>query len=138
MDPIGFTGTLIAIIQVSFKIVSVCYEYRSNFKDAPRDISRIADEVANVGDVTRRLLKIAEGDSDSSLPSLKSMSKSGGILQQCLAELLDLKTTLKLGKMASLKTALVWPLKQKEVEKWLQAIGRIKSTLQLAISADNT
>ncbi|CAM1510491.1 Fc.00g008260.m01.CDS01 [Cosmosporella sp. VM-42] len=137
IEPIGLVGTLIAIVQVCSKVVSVCYEYRSGVKDAPKDNSRILDEVTSVRNIAERLVKIAESDRFSESPSLHSMNEAGGLLHKCLAELVDLKTTLKLGKSVGLRTALQWPFKQQEAEKRLLVIGRIKSTLQLALSADN-
>ncbi|KAF7559303.1 hypothetical protein G7046_g4857 [Stylonectria norvegica] len=137
IEPIGLIGTLIAIVQVCNKVVSVCYEYRSGFKDAPKDISRILDEVASVRNIAERLVSIAEADYSSSLPSLQSMSEPESALHKCLDELVDLKKKLKIGKKVTLLTALIWPLKQAEAEKRLLVIGRIKATLQLALAADN-
>lgn len=137
IDPIGLVGTLIGIIQVCNKVVSVCYEYRNAVKGAPREISLVLDEVGSVGEIARRLFQIAHANESCDSSLLQTMTTGGRTLETCLAELIDLKTTLKLGKKAGRKTALVWPWKQPEAEKRLQIIGRIKLTLQLALSADN-
>ena len=137
IDPIGLVGTLIAIIQVSNKIVSVCYEYRNGVRNASREISQILAEVASVGDIAQRLLKTAESDYSADLPSLQSLTGDDSTLRKCLDELIDLKAGLKQGKSGGLKSALVWPWKRPEVEKRVQVIERVKLTLQLALSADN-
>lgn len=137
IDPIGLVGTLIAIIQVCNKVVSVCYDYRNGVRGAPREISLVMDEVASVGEIARRLFQIAETNASSESPLLQTMTTGGGTLEKCLNELVDLKTSLKLGKKTGKITALVWPWKQPEAERRLQIIGRIKLTLQLALSADN-
>ena len=128
---------MIAIVQVCSKVVSVCYEYRSGVKDAPKDASRILDEVASIRNIAENLVKIAESDLEPESSSLQIINEAGGPLHKCLNELVDLKSTLKLGKGMSRKAALIWPFKQSEAEKRLAVIARIKATLQLAVSADN-
>lgn len=136
IDPIGLVGTLIAIIHVCNKVVTVCYDYRTGVRDAPQEISRILNEVSSVRSVAQRLLQVAETDQTGALPSLQAMTSDDGTLSKCLTELVDLKTSLKLGKRSALKSAFVWPLKRSEAERKLQSIGQMKETLQLALSAD--
>lgn len=137
MDPIGFIGTLIAIVQISSTLVSVCYEYRTGVKGARGDISRILDEIIDVRTLVERLIDVAEKNDNAALPSLTAVNGANAPLQRCLEELKDLNSALKLnGNLKSRSVALLWPLKQKEVEGRLAALGRIKATLQLAIGAD--
>lgn len=137
MDPIGLVGTLIAIAQISSKLVSVCYEYRSSVKGSRREISSILDEIIVVRTLVERLIDIAEQSEDVALPSLKTVNGANAPLQSCLEELGDLKSALKLDRnFKSRSVALLWPLKKKEVEGRLAALGRIKATLQLAVGAD--
>lgn len=137
IDPIGLVGTLIAVIQVCNKIVSVCYEYRNGVRDASSDISRILDETSSIGHLAERLLKTAEADYNAHLPTLQSLNEPENPLRRCLTELVDLKTTLKLGRKVGLRSTLTWPFKRPEAERRLLAIERTKTTLQLALSADN-
>jgi hypothetical protein len=143
MEALGVVGTLISIVQISSKLVSVCYQYRASVKDARKDISRILDEVVGVRTLVERLIDLSEQTTDDAeIPSLKAASGANGTLQRCLEELQGLKAALKLNDDGSLKqsksVALLWPLKQKEFDARLQAIARIKSTLQLALAADTT
>lgn len=137
IDPIGLVGTLIAVVQVCNKIISVCYEYRNGIRDASGDISRILDETSSIRTLAERLLKTAEADHRADLPSLQSLDDAENPLRRCLTELVDLKTILKLGRKVGLRSTLVWPLKRPEAERRLLAIERAKTTLQLALSADN-
>lgn len=153
VEPIGLVGTLLAIVQVSSKLVSICYEYRERVKDAPRELMLVLNEATSVRNITERLINLTNScESSTYLPSLQSTEEADSPLQQCLSELLGLKDSLKLekpkkGKFWSLKFdkkktgkmwELKWPLKRSEVEKRLSQIARIKATLQLALSADNT
>ena len=137
IEPIGLVGTLIGIVQVCGKLVSVCYDYRMGVRNAPQDISRILDEVASVGSIAQQLVKTVELDDASSLPSLQAMGGDDGTLRRCLVELQDLKASLKLGKASSLRRSLAWPLRRADAETKLQVLATIKSTLQLALAADN-
>lgn len=69
MDPIGLVGTLIAIVEISSKLVSVCYEYRTGVKGARKEISRILDEIIVVRTLVERLIDVAEQSDDVTLPS---------------------------------------------------------------------
>lgn len=137
IEPIGLVGTLIAIVQVCGKLVSVCYDYRMGVRNAPKDISRILDEITSVGSIAQQLVKAVELDDALSLPSLQAMDGDDGTLRRCLVELQDLKASLKLGKTSSLRRALAWPLQRADAETRLQVLATIKSTLQLALAADN-
>lgn len=138
VEPIGLVGTLIAIAQVCSKLVSVCYDYHIGVRDAPQDISRILDEISSVGAIAQQLVKISSAEHGSALPVLREMDKKDGPLPKALSELQELKQSLKLGKPSSRRRRdLVWPLKRAEADKKLQAIALIKSTLQLALAADN-
>ncbi|OJI81728.1 hypothetical protein ASPTUDRAFT_731647 [Aspergillus tubingensis CBS 134.48] len=141
VEPIGLVATLIGIVQVSAKLVSVCYDYRMGARDASQAISLLLDEFASVGYIAQQLVKAIESDNASSLPSLPSlqaMDGDGGTLRSCLVELQDLKASLKLGKTSSSRRALVWPLQPVDAEKVLQTLATTKSKLQLALAADNT
>ncbi|KAL4884609.1 hypothetical protein BJY04DRAFT_215071 [Aspergillus karnatakaensis] len=137
VEPIGLIGTLVAIVQLSGKVVSICCAYRMGVRDAPQEISRILDEVTSVGSVAQQLVKIAETDKGSDFPSLNEMQKTDGPLRKCLVELQDLKAWLKIGKSAKARSNLLWPLSRGDAERKLQAIASIKNTLQLALAADN-
>lgn len=139
VEPLGLVGSLIAIIQISSKVVAICFEYRRSVMNAPREISQILDEVASIRNIVERLVKIADDDEQAmALPSLSSTNQPDAPLARCLFELTSLKSRLKPEKGLRAKgRALIWPFKEAEVYKSLDTIRRIKGTLQLAISADN-
>lgn len=138
VDPIGIVGTLMGIVQVCGKLMSVCYEYRMGVRDAPKDISRILDEVVSIGSIAQQLVKVIESDGAPSLPSLQAMGGDDGTLRRCSVELQDLRASLKLGKAFSSRRALAWPLPRADAEKRLQVLATIESMLQLALAADGT
>ncbi len=48
MEPLSITASVIAIIQISTKIISICSDYIRNVKDAPSDLQKIVIEVGAV------------------------------------------------------------------------------------------
>ena len=145
MDPLSVTASIIAVLQLTGTVVSLCYDFRSRIKNAPRDLKRIISEVISLRDVLERLVRLADsaetaGSNESTqLSTLKLLNKPDGLLVKCQAELTALEKKLKpaIGVKAVSKL-LSWPLKERDVEKTLACIGRLKATLSLALTADQT
>lgn len=142
MDPLSLTASLIAVVEISCKIISLCYEYRNAVKDAPLDITRAQSEVANVRVIVEHLLDLIDvnaGDSSGLLPSLLATARPGMALMQCLDELRLLNARLKPKKgWRARRDIIIWPLKKAELNRSLDVISRGKGVLQLALATDNT
>lgn len=135
MDP----GTIIAVVQISAKLVTVCHEYILGVKNAPREISRILDEVTSVRNVVEQLIKSVDltGNTPSS-SYLSDLNRPDGPFKKCLAELTDLDNNINPARNSRLLSSKwTWPLRQRETEARLAALATIKSSLQLALTADN-
>ena len=48
MDPVSAAASIIAIIQISGSVISLCYQYISSVKDAHGDITKVLSEVASL------------------------------------------------------------------------------------------
>lgn len=146
MDPLSVTGTLIAVLQVSASVISICYEYRQGIKNASREVAQISDELNSLNDVLETLLKLVESSSDSwgnrtgpsaRLSTFESLVKPAGPLLACQSQLERLKKQLEPQQgWRELKKTLTWPLKEPDMKKALDNLQRLKSTMQLALSAD--
>ena len=51
MDPLSVTASIIAVIQISGTVISICYDYRNAVKDAAKEVARIIDEVKSLQDI---------------------------------------------------------------------------------------
>jgi hypothetical protein len=69
--------------------------------------------------------------------ALDTLAQDGGPLVRCLTELkaLEKKLEPKKGWKAA-KSAILWPLKESDVKMVLHSIDSTKSTVQLALAAD--
>ena len=145
MDPLSVTASIIAVIQLAQKVLSICYDFRRWIKSVPKELQQITSEVISLRDVLECLMKLADSvetagsNGSSQLSSLKLLVAPDGSLSKCLAELaaLERKLTPIVG-MKAIGKALDWTLKEGEVKDTLDRIGRIKATLNLALTADQT
>ena len=142
MDPVSVTASVIAIIQISGSIVSICYDYRNSVREAVKEATRITEEVKGLQDILDRLLKLAELDIAQGSPRLQvleQLAQPGGILPRCQEHLISLR--FKLGpekKSKSVWSALKWPLTEKDLQKALNNISTAKATISLALITDQT
>ena len=151
MDPLSITASIIAVLQATNAVVSICKDYRSAAKASSWEYSQVISELESLRNVLKSLAELASnsistrGKSDPSLSMLtKFCDPSVGQLGKCLAELETLKGELAPpswsgvdgSKRRALIQALGWPLKRDETIKTLESIGRFKATLGLALSSD--
>jgi hypothetical protein len=153
MDPLSITAGIITVLQVTNTIISICYDYKAALKKAPWPLTRVLDEAKGLRSVLESLEQhVVDGSMASSpFPSSKSQGAfkllfelDRGPLAACLRELTTLEGLLgpskrasKLGSMGrAFDLALGWTLKDSDVRLCLERIERCKSSLLLAITAD--
>jgi len=102
----------------------------------------ITKELRSLCDVLEGLLKVAESESDKGsarLSTFDSLTKPDGPLAECEAELISLKGKLEPASgLKAVGKALTWPLREGDVRKTLDKLERMKETLNLALTADQT
>jgi len=60
--------SVIAVLQLTATTISLCYDYRSRVKNAPKSLSRITDQLTSLRDVLESLVKLAESESANGSP----------------------------------------------------------------------
>ena len=151
MDPLSITVSVIAVIQATSTVLSICYDYRSAIKNTPWALAKAIDEVRDLRNVLESLenlskrLETQDLEVDPRLSTLKLLcSSDSGPLQACLLELNRLGTKLssptwinQLGrKRRALIQAIGWQVKDSEIRESLRILDRYKLSLNLAITAD--
>lgn len=139
-DPLSITASIIAVIQITGKVISLCYDYRASLKNAPKEIKQLTDEIVSLRDILEHVLKLVEAEDEAStqLSVLKVLTKADGLLLKCRTEMTALDNDLKpatgiRGAVRSLK----WPFAKAETEKRVERLGWLKSSLTLALATDN-
>jgi len=137
MDPLSITGTLIAVVQITTFLISICYDYRSGVNSSSREVLQITESLNSLKDVLESILRLIETTKVGELSTVELLAKDGGTLQSCQTELERLRAKLEPEKgWRRLRNSLIWPLKEGEMRRALEALERWKSTMQLALSAD--
>jgi hypothetical protein len=49
-DPFSVAASIIAVIQITGSLVSLCYDYRSGVNNAPKEMMQVTDEVFSLRD----------------------------------------------------------------------------------------
>lgn len=141
MDPLSLTGTLIAVIQITTSVISLCYDYRAGVTSASREVIQITKSLNALKDSLDALLRLVKtsrsGEDRTRLVNVELLANEGGTLGSCLNELERLKAQLEPETgWRKVRKSLVWPLKEGEMKRALAGLERYKSTIQLALSAD--
>src|SRR5882757_6351838 len=149
MDSLSISTGIITLLQATTAIISVCYNFRAALKDVPWSLTRIVDELRCLRNILESLEELAQDlDEPSGLerrPVFASLSDpDNGPLVICLRELRILHGKLNSSnypgtaglKRKSALQAIGWQLKDRDAKECLERIERCKTTLSLALTAD--
>jgi hypothetical protein len=136
MDPLSSTASVIAVIQISERILTLCSEYAIAVKGAKGDIERLNSEVTALFDVLKKVKDLADGPDAATLTALNALTKP---IAQCSSELLAIRARLDPTRQTMNRLglrSLKWPFKSKEVNIVIEALQRYKTTINMALNVD--
>jgi hypothetical protein len=135
MNGLSGAASVIAVIDISAKIIALCFQYSIAVKDAKNDIERIKKKVGDVKRVLEGVKKLLDGPHKARLSTTHDLFMS---LEQCLRELEGLKSELESGKAMSRfgARALKWPFTSKRVEKTISSLEGHEHTFTLGLQVD--
>ncbi|CAI6341291.1 unnamed protein product [Periconia digitata] len=137
MDPLSITAGVIAILDLSAKVLA----YLNDVKDAPKACEDCNIEVGNLHGLLvslRYRLREAERNRQTHQPwfeNAQNLGKKDGPLDQYFKALELIKS--KMEAKNQIKNALVWTFKKKEVEGITVRIERLKTLIEIAIQMDH-
>jgi hypothetical protein len=140
MDGLSGAASVIAVIDISGKITSLCFQYSIAVKDAKKDIERLQTKIRDITSLVETIKQLSEGPDKARLSTIHGLSDS---LERCLQELKELKEQLDPGKGRKAMSrfgvrALKWPFTSKQVEKIVSGLERYESNFVLALQIDQT
>ena len=150
MDGVSAAASVIAALQISGQVYSLCRTYFLGVKEARRDIQRLQEELSSLDKVLSKVVDLADVPNPNELDQpnpneleiFDLLNQAEGPVQQCQAQLTDIIARLTPGqgkekmKHFGLR-ALKWPFSSKEVDSCLLILGRHKATFELALTADH-
>ncbi|KAK4139044.1 uncharacterized protein C8A04DRAFT_33504, partial [Dichotomopilus funicola] len=142
MEAVGSAASIIAVIDLSAKVVSLCSQYYSAVKNAPSDIERLQGEVVRLNTTLQGAQRLLES------PDGKRLQTSQGLrngLIDCSSQLssLQLRLEKKLNPGSARKAisrigfrALKWPFESKEIDSIIKNLERHRDILSVDLAVD--
>jgi Fungal N-terminal domain of STAND proteins len=139
MEGLGVAASVIAVIELSAKITSVCVQYSRGVKHAAEDIDRLQDEVKSLQDVLQNVKQLLDGPNGARLSASPRLSKE---IDGCVSELTTLDQILNPSKSRKAMSrvgfrALKWPFESKAVNEIISRLERCKQLVSLALQVDH-
>lgn len=139
-EALGVVSSVIAVVDLSTKIFSLCLQYSREVKNAKDDIERLSKEVGAFQDTTKKLQTLIEGPRGQELSAsqqLISTIQDGRYRLEKLREQLQTPTHRKVMSKFGAR-ALKWPFKRKDVDEIIQSFARCRENISFALNIDQT
>lgn len=136
MDPLSATASVIAVLQLSSKVVG----YLTDVKNASKERAKCAIEASNLHTLLLNLrFRLEEGNADTPwYTAVRALAVENGPLDQFkqALELLQTKMTDG-GRVNNARETLLWKFNKEEVASILDRMERLKSTVEIALQMDH-
>lgn len=137
MDGISAAASLINLVEISARVLSLTVEYSTQVKNAKEDIARFRLELEAFIKVLRSLKELAQTEA-TQLITFKSLAES---IKQCELDLERSQKKLEPGRGRKAMSrygvrALKWPFESRELHNLIGNLERYKSTFSTALNAD--
>jgi hypothetical protein len=137
MDPLSIAASIIAILQLSNKVLS----YLIDINDASKDRAKCAIEASNVHSLLTNLRYRLE-DADAQAPwftAVRGLAVEDGPLDQFrhALQLLQDRMTGNTGRLEKVRQTLIWKVKKEEMEHILKTMERLKTLVGIALQMDH-
>lgn len=140
MDGLSAAASVVAVINISAKVATLCFQYSAAVKDAKEDIERLKKKVVDIKDVLEKWEQLLRRADKTRLPATHELKDS---LNGCFGRLQELEIQLKPGRTRKAMSrlggrALKWPFKSKEIEKIIATLEKHEQTFFLSLQVDQT
>ncbi|GKU08434.1 unnamed protein product [Fusarium langsethiae] len=139
-EALGVASSVIAVVDLSAKVLSLCSQYSQAVKNAKDDIEKLGKEVAAFQATTEELQTLIDGSRSQELKAsqqLKSAIEDGRSRLKKLEQQLQPSTGRKRMSRFGFR-ALKWPFESKEVKGTIEDLERCRGTIPLALNIDQT
>ncbi|EXL39972.1 hypothetical protein FOCG_17422 [Fusarium oxysporum f. sp. radicis-lycopersici 26381] len=139
-EALGVASSVIAVVDLSAKILSLCLQYSREVKNAKDDIDRLHKKVAAFQNTTEKLKALLEEPRGRELKTsqqLLSVIEDGRSRLEKLEQQLQPPTHRKVMSRFGAR-AFKWPFECKDVEGIIQNLVRCRENISLALNIDQT
>jgi hypothetical protein len=140
MAGVGEAASIIAVIELSAKIGTLCFQYSRKVAAARKDITRLQGELSTVQDVLAELHQLLQKQGSTRLSTLPEINRA---FNDCEHQLNILDDRLDVGKTRKTFSrlgwhALKWPFESKEVQEIVTCLQHCTHIINLALQVDQT
>ena len=148
-EALAVGASVIAIIQMTDRIIGLCKFYIETARDAPSDLRVILVETSALKTILENLNFLTACDGPDSTAT-RRISGADGPIEGCFRTVTELeklfpsdsvgtrgRKSSKRRRLTSVLTALAWPLKENKARKLLDEMMRYKTTISLALTTNS-
>lgn len=144
---IAVVASIIAIIQISDRVISSCKFYLQATSDTPSELRMILVEISTLKSVLESL-QFLETCADIPPAVWKQLSEQNGPIEECKRSITAMEKLFPAdrfpvdrsqsgSKRRAMHASLAWPLKARRARDLLQVIVQQKRMITLALTADS-
>ncbi|EXK24528.1 hypothetical protein FOMG_18751 [Fusarium oxysporum f. sp. melonis 26406] len=139
-EAVGLAASVIAIIDLSAKVATLCLQYSTAVGNAKADITRLQNRSDDLGVCLQGAQRLLRGPNNQALATSQKLIDS---LDGCRSELIQVQNRLDPGKARQAMRrlglrALKWPFDSKEVSGIIFNLEHYKQTIMLCLQVDQT
>jgi hypothetical protein len=140
MAGIGEAASVIAAIDLSARVASLCFQYSRQVAGAKEEITSLQNELISLQNVLEQLKNVLSRPNGAKLSALPGIKRALDAIENQLRELdnkLDIGKSRNPLRRYGLR-AIKWPFESKTVEKTVARLEHHKSAITLALQVDST
>ncbi|KAK7591913.1 hypothetical protein V3481_006550 [Fusarium oxysporum f. sp. vasinfectum] len=139
-EAVGLAASVIAIIDLSAKVATLCFQYSTAVGKARADVAHLQSRLNDLDACLRGVHRVLHGPNNQALLISRELIDS---LDGCKSELTQVQNRLDPGKARKTMRrlglrALKWPFDSKEVSGIVANLERYKQTIMLCLQVDQT
>ena len=139
-EGLAVASSIIAVIQISGRVTSLCRAYIGKVRGADKEIFHMIKIVTALkGTLDFLHTLVIDDEKKPQLPLLHSLSNPHGPLEMCRTALADIESKLRLKRdHTGILKAIAWPWQWKDIGPVLEDIDKQMTLMILAIQGDTT
>ena len=141
MEVVAAVSSVVALVQLTDRIVTLCGKYASGIKNAPADIQGLSNEVTALRSVLKRVDELNNSSAGSVHTSISDTHELEKRIKDCETILSEIERKLNPGQRQSMirrlgRRTLKWPFEAEEVAKLMHSLESHKSALLIILHTD--
>jgi hypothetical protein len=139
-EALSLAASVIAVVQISDRVISLCCQFIGKVRGAEREIAQIITTITALKGFLEFLERfINDSDNAARLPQLHSICRPKGPLDLCTSLLKDMESKMQMKRdYHGVLKAITWPFKWKDIGEALDVVEKQKTLMMLALQGDTT